>query len=143
MKTRTAALGTIALAAILLGACSMAMGSPGKSTLAASYEEFTQTKNISKQITVNEGSELLVNLPSNPSTGYSWTEPAVERPDVLAQVKSEYVAPGATSVGSAGNQIWTLKASGKGTTTFKTGYSRPWEGGEKDEWTFQLIVTVQ
>ena len=143
MNTKTAIFGTIALVAILTGACSAAMGSSAQTTFAASYDEFMQTKNISKQITINEGSELLVNLPSNPSTGYNWTETTIENPDILAQAKSEYVAPNAAAVGGAGNQVWTLKASGKGTTTFKTDYSRPWEGGEKDEWIFQLVVTVQ
>ncbi|MFC1983316.1 protease inhibitor I42 family protein, partial [Chloroflexota bacterium] len=45
--------------------------------------------------------------------------------------------------GTPGQEVWTFKALKKGTTTVFMEYSRPWEGGEKGEWTFNLTVTVK
>ena len=143
MKTKAAIFGAIAFVAIFAGACSAAMGSPKQTTLGVGYDEFSQGKNISKQITIAEGTELIVDLAANPSTGYSWTQPAIGTPAVITQIDSKYVAPETKALGAAGVQVWTFKASEKGTTTVKMDYSRPWEGGEKAEWTFTLTVTVQ
>jgi predicted secreted protein len=143
MKTKVAILGAIAALAVFAGACSAAMGSPKQTTIGVGYDEFSQGKNISKQITIAEGTELVVNLASNPSTGYGWTQAIVGMPSVLTQIDSKYVAPDGKAVGAAGTQVWTFKASAKGTTTVKMDYSRPWDGGEKAERTFTLTVTVQ
>ena len=143
MKTRFAIFGTIAALTVFVGACSAAMGSPKQTTIGVRYDEFSQSKNISKQITVAEGTELIVNLAANPSTGFNWTQPAISTPAVLTQTDSKYLAPETSAIGAAGNQVWTFNASQKGTTTVKMDYSRPWEGGEQAEWTFTLAVTVQ
>jgi inhibitor of cysteine peptidase len=143
MKTKIAILGAIAALVVLAGACSSATGSPKQTTIGVGYDEFSQGKNISKQITIAEGTELIVNLAANPSTGYSWTQAAIGTPAVLTQADNKYVAADGKAVGATGTQVWTFKASAKGTTTVKMDYSRPWEGGEKAEWTFTLTVTVQ
>jgi inhibitor of cysteine peptidase len=143
MKTNVAILGIIALVAILVGACGAAMGSPKQTTISVGYDEFSQGKNISKQVTITEGTELIVKLTSNPSTGFSWTQPIVGTTAVLTQTDSKYVTPDGKAVGAAGTQVSSFKASAKGTSTVKMDYSRPWEGGEKAEWTFALTVTVQ
>ena len=143
MNTKAAILAAIAFVALFAGACSSAMGSPEQTTIGVPYGEFSQGKNISKQVTIAEGTELIVNLAANPSTGFSWTQAPVGTPAVLTQTDSKYMAPVTNAIGAAGNQVWTFSASQKGTTTLKMDYSRPWEGGEKAEWTFTLTVTVQ
>jgi predicted secreted protein len=143
MKTKAAIIGTIAALAILAGGCSAAMGSPKQTIVCVGYDEFSQGKNITRQITVTEGAELIVKLASNPSTGFSWTQAAIGTPAVLTQTDSQYLAPETRAPGAAGTQVWTFKASEKDVTTIKMDYSRPWEGGEKAEWTFALTVTVQ
>ena len=45
--------------------------------------------------------------------------------------------------GTPGEEQWTFKATGEGTTQISMEYSRPWEGGEKGEWTFVLTVIVK
>ena len=142
MRTRPIVVAAFALVAIVVSACSAAIGAPTQTTVQVGYDEFAQTKNVVKQITVNPGSELVVKLSSNPSTGYNWTDAALGTAGVLTQTDSKYVAPTGGAVGAAGTQVWTFKASAKGITTVKADYSRPWEGGEKAEWTFQLTVTV-
>ncbi len=133
----------IAMVALFGSACAAAIGGPMQTTVAVGYDEFAQNRNISKEITIAKNAELVVKLASNPSTGFNWTPAAIGTPSVLAQVDSKYVAPSGNAVGAAGTQVLTFKASEKGTTTVKMDYSRPWEGGEKAEWTFQLRVTVQ
>jgi len=46
-------------------------------------------------------------------------------------------------VGAPGEEVWTFKALKKGTSTIALEYSRPWEGGEKGEWTLNLTVIVK
>jgi inhibitor of cysteine peptidase len=102
-----------------------------------------QTKNVAKQVSAKAGSEIVVNLPSNPSTGYSWTDVVFGTPGILAQTDRKYIAASSGAVGAAGTEAWTFKASSKGITTVRVDYSRPWQGGEKGEWTFRLTVTVE
>jgi inhibitor of cysteine peptidase len=142
MRTRMI-IPALALLGILVNACSTGAGTLSPTTMTVEYDEFAQTKNVAKQITVRAGSELVVNLPSNPSTGYSWTDAVSGAPGVLDQTASEYIAPSGRTAGTGGTQVWTFKASSRGSTTVKADYSRPWEGGEKGHWTFQLVVTVK
>jgi inhibitor of cysteine peptidase len=143
MKTKVAILGAIAALAVIAGACSAAIGSPKQTTIGVGYDEFSQGKNISRQITIAEGTELIVNLASNPSTGFNWTQAAIATPSVLTQTDSKYVAPDTKALGAAGTQVWTFKASAKGTTTVKMDYSRPWEGGDQGVRNFVLTVIVK
>ena len=143
MKTNAAIFGAVAAIAILAASCSAAMGSPKQTTIGVAYSEFSEGKDISKAVTIAEGSDLIVKLAASPSTGYGWTQASIGTPAILTQIESKYVAPDTNALGAAGTQVWTFRASEKGKTTVKMDYSRPWEGGEKAEWTFQLTVTVQ
>jgi len=83
-------------------------------------------------------------LGSNASTGYQWgAGPTISDTSVLTQYEHNVVAATSTAVGAAGKDVWTFKPASKGTTTVSFGYSRPWEGGEKDEWTLVLTVVVK
>jgi inhibitor of cysteine peptidase len=143
MKTRHVIYAALSSVAIFVSACTTAHGSPVQTTVSAGYDEFAQSKNVARKISVKAGSELVVSVPSNPSTGYGWTDATSETPGILAQTGSKYVAPGGGAAGATGTQVWTFKAFSKGTTTLRSDYSRPWEGGEKGEWTFQVTVTVE
>jgi predicted secreted protein len=46
-------------------------------------------------------------------------------------------------VGASGKDIWTFKVTKAGTATILMNYSRPWEGVDKEEWTFKAIITVR
>jgi len=45
--------------------------------------------------------------------------------------------------GMKGKEIFTFKTLKKGVSTIDFKYSRPWEGGEKGEWTFKLEVHIR
>ena len=88
-------------------------------------------------------------LCSNPTTGFQWDEEArIADETVIEPVKQKFVSPESKggkppAPGTAGKEEWTFKALKAGTTTIALEYSRPWEGGEKGEWTFQLTVNVK
>jgi len=147
MKTKVVVM--VGLVTVLLAAvgCSPAVGaSPANdSNVEVSIDEFMDANHIVKTVEVSEGGVLTVSLGSNPSTGFSWAEDAlVGNPAVVKQTASEYVAPEAQGlVGASGSQVWTFDALEKGTTSISMEYGRPWEGGEKGVWTFELTVTVK
>lgn len=141
MKIKLVILGILAVMSLSLLACAAAAAS---APVKISIDDFTSQKNISKEIAVSAGDSFKVSLESNTTTGFSWPEQAqVNDTAVLKQAKHEYVAPANDKLGAAGNESWTFKALKKGTATISMEYSRPWEGGEKAEWTFVLTVTVK
>lgn len=127
-------------------ACSPAEASPAaEASIDVSIDEFEQASSITREVTVAEGGTLTVSLGSNPTTGFTWDQAAqIADPTILQQTGSELLpAEGQGLVGAPGTQVWTFKALAKGTTTVAMEYSRPWEGGEKGVWTFDLTVTVK
>jgi predicted secreted protein len=83
-------------------------------------------------------------LCSNPSAGFEWSEGAqIGNPAIVEQVSHEYIAPGEQLMGAAGTEVWTFKALESGETTIYVEYSQPWDGGEKQEWTFSLAVEIE
>jgi len=93
-------------------------------------------------VSLNRGDSVVVRLCSNPSTGFAWEEAAVSAPTILVERAREFIEPGQTMPGSAGLEQWTFEAIGTGEYTVTLDYSRPWEGGEKGVWRFELEVRV-
>ena len=117
---------------------------PTPTPIEASCDEFYQQPAISKEVEVAVGDSFRVILCSNPTTGFQWSEAQVSDQTVLKQTDHSFVPPGETGiVGAAGQDVWTFKALKEGESTVSMEYSRPWEGGEKIEWTFTLTVTVK
>lgn len=110
-----------------------------------SCDDFGAQPHISKQINVAAGNTFTVTLCSNRTTGFQWSESAqISDQTVVQQTGHEFIAPDTTGmVGAPGNEVWTFKTLKKGTSTIDLEYSRPWEGGEKGEWTFNLTVIVK
>ena len=121
----------------------------GQAAIEVSCNEFMETHHISRELEVAVGEAFTVTLCSNPTTGFQWLESAqISDPTVLEQVDHKFVAPeakgkGPPAPGTPGQEIWTFKALKEGESTVSLEYSRPWEGGEKGEWTFVLTVTVK
>jgi inhibitor of cysteine peptidase len=141
MKSKLTLVLIIAAMAALLFACA-----PSKQvSVEVSCDEFMAQQHISQQVEVAVGDSFTVNLCSNRTTGFQWSETAqISDQTVLQQTNHEYLAPEETgAVGAAGQEVWTFKALKKGTSNVSLEYSRPWEGGEKGEWTFNLTVVVK
>ena len=115
-----------------------------EASLEISCDDFTENQHISKEVAVVIDGTVKVTLCSNPSTGFSWSENAeVSNPTVLEQTDHQFISPEKDMPGAAGKEVWTFEALKEGVSTITLEYSRPWEEGEKGEWTFNLTVTVK
>ena len=114
-------------------------------SLEVTCEEFQSENHISREIGIPVGGTLMVTLCSNPTTGFQWSESAnISDTSVLEQLSHEFIPPqGANQTGAAGQEVWTFQALSEGDSTVSFEYSRPWQGGEKGEWTFELLVEVE
>ena len=91
---------------------------------------------------IEVGDRLLVELCSNPTTGFEWDyEMTIE--NILREEDYDFEEPDEDVVGAAGIEIWSFLAVEKGTTEVLMEYSQPWEGGLKAEWTYNIAVTVE
>ncbi|HET9391897.1 MAG TPA: protease inhibitor I42 family protein [Candidatus Rubrimentiphilum sp.] len=81
-------------------------------------------------VTIRAGQEFLIALPSNPTTGYSWTAKA-SNPDVavFGSANERSGVRGRTVMGAGGQQIFVLDALHVGTAKVTFSYGRPWLKG--------------
>jgi inhibitor of cysteine peptidase len=142
MKLKLILLFVLLIPTFWIAACAP---SSGTTSVNVACNDFNGQPDISKQLTVAAGSTFTVTLCSNPTTGFQWSESArIGDTSVIEQMSHEFVSPSNTeAVGVPGSEVWTFKALKKGTTTIHMDYSRPWEGGEKGTWTFDLTATVK
>jgi inhibitor of cysteine peptidase len=142
MKLRIIPVFALLTLSLWLAAC--APGITGTS-VEVSCDDFGNQQHMSKQMEVAAGDSFTVTLCSNATTGFKWSESAqIGDQTIVQQTGHEFVAPDAKGlVGAPGKEVWTFKALKKGTSTISMEYSRPWEGGEKGTWTFNLTVTVK
>ncbi len=97
----------------------------------------------SQTISVAKGSDFLVALPSNPTTGYSWTA-RVSNGSVENEGSAYLAQPVARGVvGSGGQQIFSFEGSAAGAATITFSYARPFEKGTPAAKTVVFHVTVK
>jgi inhibitor of cysteine peptidase len=145
MKLRIIPVCALLILALWLVSCAPGTG---VTAVEVSCDDFGSQPHMSKEINVTAGDSFKVTLCSNPTTGFGWSESAqISDPTVVQQLKHESLASeneeAEALVGAPGKEAWTFKALKKGTSTVSLEYSRPWEGGEKGEWTFNLTVVVK
>ena len=142
MKAKLILMGIVVAALLSLVACSSAAE---QAQVSVDIDDFMEQKHISKEVEVAVDGSLTVTLGSNQTTGFKWELAEITDESVLEQVgEQEYVVPeGEAPPGTGGEEVWTFKALKKGTTEISMEYSRPWEGGETAEWTFDLTVVVK
>jgi predicted secreted protein len=109
------------------------VGCSSSSQVEVNCDAFQENNHITDEIAVSAGDE--------------WsTDALIADTEVVRQIAHEFVMaedlenpppPGTPSV-----EIWTFRALNQGSTTITFDYSRPWEGGEKSTWTFNLVATV-
>jgi len=141
MKSKLILVGVVVAVLLSLVACTSA---PKQAEVSVDIDDFMEQKNISEEVEVAVDGSLTVTLGSNQTTGFKWGLAEITDESVLEYVDNEYVSPeDGGVVGAAGKEVWTFKALKEGESTVSTEYSRPWEGGEKAEWTFVLTVVVK
>jgi len=142
MKSLLILVSAVLALSICAPACST--GTAG-APMEVSCDEFMKLKHISRQAEVAAGDTITLSLCSNSSTGFQWSKDAgISDSAVIQQLDHKFLEPvGQNSMGAAGKEMWTFKALKQGAATVSLEYGRPWEGGEKGEWTYTLAVTVK
>ena len=92
-----------------------------------------------------EPQSVVLTLPSNPTTGYTWE---VTQTEDIFDITSEYAEDAADEelVGAGGTETYTLTPKTAGETEVTATYKRDWEGGETDTsmtYTFKVSKTLQ
>ena len=139
MKLKLFLTFTIFLTALLLSSCVV---TSHDFNVEASCDEFYERNHHSDEFKVEVGDKIRVELCSNPTTGFEW-DYEITVGNVVIEEDHDFEEPSRDVTGAAGTEHWTFEAVEKGNTEIQMEYSRPWEGGEKAEWTYTMTVTVE
>ena len=129
-------LGLTLLLLILVSSTTMASppGGAGPSEIQVTERDNARAINL-------KGEVLVLNLESNPSTGYGWQVQGLN-PGILRQLDaSEWLPSAPDKLGAPGTQVLRFAAVGKGRTTLELVYARAWETAAPAK-TFSLEVSV-
>jgi inhibitor of cysteine peptidase len=133
---RAIALRMVILVSALAVACAC---SPASGT---SQEVNLGSGDNGREIDVQKGQVVVISLPANPSTGYSW-EREGDQDEILQQLGDTEFKSQSNLVGASGVQILRYEAKQAGETTLKLVYHRPWEKGVEPEETFSVQIVVK
>lgn len=103
---------------------------------------FSENSRYHTKLELEVGDKIRLELCSNATTGFQW-EYQITQENVLKEEDHDYKEPENGLIGSAGLELWTFEAVGAGETEVEMEYSQPWEGGEKEVWTYTMTVTVK
>ena len=91
------------------------------------YGESTPT------ITAMVGEQVIIELASNPATGYTWMPGGHPDSMVVTLMTSDFEPNPTATFGTSGHHRWTYRAVGPGSTTIKFQYGRTWEQSPPDK----------
>jgi inhibitor of cysteine peptidase len=137
MKTPNSELTWLVLAVLVL---------TGLIAACASDEAFTLSMaDQGRSINLETGQELVLRLPSNPTTGYGWEIETLDRALLEPVGEAEFVQdePGEEQmVGVGGMEVFHFRALKPGTMELKLIYHRVWETEPPLE-VFELNIDIQ
>jgi inhibitor of cysteine peptidase len=93
------------------------------------------------QIVLTSKTRLIVRLPAQPGTGYSWALQAGS--SLLRLVKSYVQTSGHPLPGGTETQVFVFTPVASGTDELELDYRRPWEKGVATAKVFRFTATVQ
>jgi inhibitor of cysteine peptidase len=132
--------GALATVVVTVAACTLFQGSPKPPP-----EPVTVSADQSgMSVALASGQDLVVRLPSNPTTGYRWIY--VEPKDAVLRVDgpSSYEAQSAGgAAGAGGTEIWKLAPLKPGQQQLRFEYRRPWEQDVAPSRVATYTVTVK
>jgi inhibitor of cysteine peptidase len=134
---------TVHAALVLLVAALAAAACGGESGVSPGAVTLTEADD-GTAVRVAAGGAIVIELESNPSTGYSWQLGDGLDEAVVKEVSQSY-SPAETGddvVGSGGVETWTFSAVGPGTTEIRLEYLRPFEQHVPPVQTFVATVDV-
>ncbi|HSK46846.1 MAG TPA: protease inhibitor I42 family protein [Coriobacteriia bacterium] len=125
--------------AVLAVVCVFLLAAAGCST--DSVVRLTDADN-GREVQVDPGAEITVELESNKTTGYSWS--LASAGPVTPSSEPEYrQEPSAGAVGSGGTELFSFKANDSGEGELRIEYRRPWETDVPAEKTWTVEVRVR
>jgi inhibitor of cysteine peptidase len=95
------------------------------------------------QVKVKLGDPIVINLESNPSTGYTWETIDLDKTIFEQAGDPTFKSSDPGVVGSGGTLTLTFNTVKAGTATLKLVYQRPWETNVEPTSTFAVEVTVK
>lgn len=104
--------------------------------------QLTEADN-NKEITLEVGSQLVITLPGNPSTGYNWEVKTIDAAIVGQVGEPQFVSDNTELVGAGGQLSLTFEALKAGSTTIELVYHRAWETDVAPLQIFTIQVTVK
>jgi inhibitor of cysteine peptidase len=117
--------GALALMVVIVAACGTSTSAPKpppEPVTVSAAESGTS-------VALTPGQDLVVRLPSNPTTGFRWIY--VEPKDAVLRVDGPSTFEGGQSpggaVGAGGTEIWKLASLKPGQQQLRFEYRRPWE----------------
>ena len=119
----------------LLALVLLVAGTPGCAAKKV-YRDGTPT------ISGRTGEVVIVELASNPTTGYSWMLTGQPDPTVATLTETDYQLSPSSPLGlGGGHQRWSFKLVAPGTSTMVFSYGRTWENAPAQKATmFNVIV---
>ena len=140
MLQRIVMSGALATVIVTITACTLFQGTPKPPP-----EPVTVSADQSgTSVALASGQDLVVRLPSNPTTGYRWIY--VEPKDAVLRVDgpSSYEAQSAGgAAGAGGTEIWKLAPLKPGQQQLRFEYRRPWEQDVAPSRVATYTVTVK
>jgi len=135
------------LASMALAACGSAERPPANDPpVRDSRGGVAEFSDASTLIRVRAGTDFVITIPSNATTGYQWALADSLNPALLRRVNNEYLADrqpaGSPPVaGAGGHERWTFRALAPGQATIRMIYVRPWEKEQAaDTTTYRVII---
>lgn len=86
------------------------------------------------------GEQVAIQLPENPTTGYSWDSSEWVFPDNIDMLLNQYKPVTPIKVGSGGYRRWIIKPTKLGDYRIELGYQRNWEDNPAKIFTFGMRV---
>lgn len=124
----------------LLFCVSLALAAAGCHSMAG--QTILTEENNGQTISVAAGSEIVVKLEGNITTGYSWSVQNLDAQYLHQQGEEEYKSD-SDLIGAGGISTFTFKTIHSGQTTLKLIYSRPFEKDTPPEKVFEISVVIQ
>jgi len=126
-------------ASLLAIVCALAVAAP-----AVAVETVNGTVFSSSPAAVKVGQDFIIALPSNASTGYSWSAKA-SGPGLVVEGYAYQLTAASDQkrmAGGGGQQLFILEASKPGTATVTFSYARPWQKGVKPARTMTFTINA-
>ncbi|NLA99853.1 MAG: protease inhibitor I42 family protein [Methanomicrobiales archaeon] len=123
----------------LLALCLLIAGCTSQPVESVERFAFTEADN-NKAVTLPVGSEIVISLDENPTTGYSWNLTSTRG---LQYVSDTFIPPKTQLVGAGGVHVWQYRAAEKGSAEFSAINIRPWEETPISEGTFSMTFTIE